>query len=365
MEDAYDVRFSLACSWFAADAYQTTQLYQQAMRDLPPLPHRDSIDSTSFPRYSPMPEFSPPSSPSPSTAASTHKSEPRYSATSNFISRVVAGVSRTASSAGSERARPVVSAPMISAPSSNGDRRSSAYAPVGAVSLEEIILGRALTVFSQTWASLIDPSALENVPDRERKRQESIFEFIATGTVKEGFFGRQLLTCSAPRIRRSHLRTELAADHRSKLLRSARPWIHDADPHSAGLLYGAAASSGTEGLQHYLRQRGRHSHVQHRARIPSSFSIRAHGMFADLSERARGTAAHVPPVRGRYRRHHQDPPSRTRRLSGLLPQPVERRAHSRRPQGFRSQPSHAPGCACDLSLRARLRADGVSCRDCE
>lgn len=32
----------------------------------------------------------------------------------------------------------------------------------------------------QSWASLIDASALDNVPDRERKRQEAIFEFIQT-----------------------------------------------------------------------------------------------------------------------------------------------------------------------------------------
>lgn len=33
---------------------------------------------------------------------------------------------------------------------------------------------------NQSWASLIDPSALENVPEMERKRQEAIFELIAT-----------------------------------------------------------------------------------------------------------------------------------------------------------------------------------------
>lgn len=32
----------------------------------------------------------------------------------------------------------------------------------------------------QSWASLIDPSALDNLPTTERKRQEACFEFIAT-----------------------------------------------------------------------------------------------------------------------------------------------------------------------------------------
>lgn len=32
----------------------------------------------------------------------------------------------------------------------------------------------------QSWASLIDPSALENLPDKERKRQEACYELIAT-----------------------------------------------------------------------------------------------------------------------------------------------------------------------------------------
>lgn len=119
-----------------------SQLYQQAMRGLPPLPRRDSVDSTSFPRYSPMHDFSPPSSPSPSTATSGHRSDARLSVASSFISRVVAGVSRTTSGAGGERPRPVVSAPMISGPtSSNGDRRSSVYAPVGAVRPSSVALG--------------------------------------------------------------------------------------------------------------------------------------------------------------------------------------------------------------------------------
>ncbi|EIN07872.1 hypothetical protein PUNSTDRAFT_103983 [Punctularia strigosozonata HHB-11173 SS5] len=35
-------------------------------------------------------------------------------------------------------------------------------------------------LFGSTWASLVDKTALEDVPTKERKRQESIFEFIAT-----------------------------------------------------------------------------------------------------------------------------------------------------------------------------------------
>lgn len=39
---------------------------------------------------------------------------------------------------------------------------------------------RQLILVVQTWSSLIDPTALEGMPDRERKRQEAIFEFIFT-----------------------------------------------------------------------------------------------------------------------------------------------------------------------------------------
>ncbi|KAK4700326.1 hypothetical protein P7C70_g5926, partial [Phenoliferia sp. Uapishka_3] len=113
------------------DAYD---LYQRVMRELPDLP-----DSVSH-------EISPPSSPTPSASPSlyqtnrqsTHSLAPSTSSTgaaSNFLTRVVTGM-RT--------------------PSAVSERRVS------------------------SWASLIDQSALENVPDRERKRQESIFEFIST-----------------------------------------------------------------------------------------------------------------------------------------------------------------------------------------
>jgi len=40
----------------------------------------------------------------------------------------------------------------------------------------------------ESWASLVDKSALEGLPDRERRRQEAIFELIAT----EGAYVRDL-----------------------------------------------------------------------------------------------------------------------------------------------------------------------------
>ena len=37
-----------------------------------------------------------------------------------------------------------------------------------------------LTRYAKSWASLVEKSALEEIPAKERKRQEAIFEFIAT-----------------------------------------------------------------------------------------------------------------------------------------------------------------------------------------
>ncbi|WWC87443.1 uncharacterized protein L201_002332 [Kwoniella dendrophila CBS 6074] len=42
--------------------------------------------------------------------------------------------------------------------------------------------------FGKTWGSLVEPSVLDTMSERERKRQEAIFEFIAT----EGGYGRDL-----------------------------------------------------------------------------------------------------------------------------------------------------------------------------
>ncbi|THH31859.1 hypothetical protein EUX98_g2302 [Antrodiella citrinella] len=66
------------------------------------------------------------------------------------------------------RTRPVISAPILTKdPSSNNNN--------GTAPQDELDPG-----FGSSWASLVDKSALEEIPTVERKRQEAIFEFIAT-----------------------------------------------------------------------------------------------------------------------------------------------------------------------------------------
>lgn len=119
------------------------------MRDLPSVPVHDS---PALVQGSPLVKVN-------SAGPSISSTGQRNSATASFLS-IVSNMVRTTTSPTPERTKPVVSAPM-SLPGTT-DRRSIAQ-NVGT-----------------SWASLIDPSALENIPDKERKRQESIFEFVAT-----------------------------------------------------------------------------------------------------------------------------------------------------------------------------------------
>lgn len=129
------------------------------MRDLPSVPtSRDSVDlssTLSIPRPSTPPSTSP-------VLSSSTLAEPRLSITGSFLSRakdlVRAGGSGS-STPNVEKTRPVVSGPIMA---NEGER------------------GSFVQTLGQSWASLIDPSALENIPDQERKRQEAIFELIAT-----------------------------------------------------------------------------------------------------------------------------------------------------------------------------------------
>lgn len=75
--------------------------------------------------------------------------------------------------------RPVVSGPIPTSPDPDDVQASTSFGTVSAI----IVLCPVLILIFlplQSWSSLVDPSALENMPDRERKRQESIFEFITT-----------------------------------------------------------------------------------------------------------------------------------------------------------------------------------------
>ncbi|GAA5957438.1 hypothetical protein JCM21900_003306 [Sporobolomyces salmonicolor] len=136
------------------DAYD---LYQRAMREQAAAAPRPSLD------FSPsLGQVSPPRSPSPSTAPSTTSAvkDAWHSTTNSFLSRVTAGRSRSGTLVG-DKPRPVISSPRVPQSESGSDSRSSG-------------------AFGSSWASLIDPSALELLPGRERKRQEACYELIAT-----------------------------------------------------------------------------------------------------------------------------------------------------------------------------------------
>ena len=90
------------------------------------------------------------------------------------------------------------------APSNSSDRRSPAPAISGPVitrvdtplspdmgasaSLSSAPTGASPGDFGKTWSSLVDKEVVDSMGDRERKRQEAIFEFIAT----EGTYNRDL-----------------------------------------------------------------------------------------------------------------------------------------------------------------------------
>ncbi|KAI0314387.1 hypothetical protein OF83DRAFT_1174805, partial [Amylostereum chailletii] len=71
---------------------------------------------------------------------------------------------------GERRVFPVISGP-ISGPIGGAGAGEESRTPVGRESDPS---------FGLSWSSIVDKSALEGLPERERKRQEAIFEFIAT-----------------------------------------------------------------------------------------------------------------------------------------------------------------------------------------
>ncbi|GAA5838700.1 hypothetical protein JCM9279_003832 [Rhodotorula babjevae] len=132
------------------DAYD---LYQRAMREQRTASLAPTVDSPA------VPQPSPPTSPALSTAPSTTAAvkDAFQSSVSGFFSR--RGRSATV---GSEKVRPVISAPL--APQGDASQRDS----------------RSSGAFGSTWASLVDQAALVDLPDSERKRQEACYELIAT-----------------------------------------------------------------------------------------------------------------------------------------------------------------------------------------
>lgn len=93
---------------------------------------------------------------------------------------------RSRSSTVGEKSRPVISSPLVPQgdSSENVNRASGIFGSVRHASshLSNLLTNGQLTVplSLQSWSSLVDESALADLPDRERKRQEACYEFIAT-----------------------------------------------------------------------------------------------------------------------------------------------------------------------------------------
>ncbi|WVQ83634.1 hypothetical protein IAT38_005775 [Cryptococcus sp. DSM 104549] len=90
---------------------------------------------------------------------------------SGFFSRMM-----TSHQPGHER-----KAPSISGPITRVDEPSAASSPYpSSPSTPAPGAGAATDGFGKTWSSLVEPTVLDTMDSRERKRQEAIFEFIAT-----------------------------------------------------------------------------------------------------------------------------------------------------------------------------------------
>ncbi|KAF8216277.1 hypothetical protein K438DRAFT_1953239 [Mycena galopus ATCC 62051] len=119
--------------------------------------HQNRLSVASVETNPPMP--SSPTSPSGMTPSASAGSEGgRTSGFLHFLGRKTPNEAE-----GGARPRPIISGPIaIPRPDSSGGSRSNSPA------------------FGSSWASLVDKSALEGIPPQERRRQEAIFELIAT-----------------------------------------------------------------------------------------------------------------------------------------------------------------------------------------
>ncbi|KAK0492066.1 hypothetical protein EDD18DRAFT_1080080 [Armillaria luteobubalina] len=100
-------------------------------------------------------DSAPPSSPTLSAVSQSpsKEGESRYSSIMHFLGRKTPEAEK----------RLVISAPILNSPETEFSRSAS-------------------PAFGSSWASLVDKSALEGIPPKERRRQEAIFELIATET---------------------------------------------------------------------------------------------------------------------------------------------------------------------------------------
>lgn len=150
------------------DAYERYEAYRQSNSTLNRL-SIVSVDSTNSIMPSPS-SPSMPRSPSAASGASTEH-ESRTSHFLHFFGR------KAPANDSEERVRPVISGPILQ---DKEPGTLSAESDFGTVSLLMRGTIQMLTQHIQSWASLVDKSALEGIPAKERKRQEAIFEFITT-----------------------------------------------------------------------------------------------------------------------------------------------------------------------------------------
>ncbi|KAI0261797.1 hypothetical protein BC834DRAFT_925418 [Gloeopeniophorella convolvens] len=155
------------------DAYERYEAFKQHAS-------RMSVSSVElFPPPSPVSIGSLPLAPSISRDSYGDKEKGKEGATSSssYGSRItqLLGRSRTPIQDKESRSMPTISAPILSASSSGTGTDGT---PIRENS----------PAFGSSWASLVDKSALVGLPDRERRRQEAIFELIAT----EGAYVRDL-----------------------------------------------------------------------------------------------------------------------------------------------------------------------------
>ncbi|KAI0085934.1 hypothetical protein BDY19DRAFT_963763 [Irpex rosettiformis] len=143
------------------DAYERYEAYKQSTANFKRLSSASIDTSASLSVYSPSLTLSP----SPS-----NDQENTSQTGSHFLSFFGR---KTPANDGETRTRPIISGPI---PISGPNMKDSA----SSVSSD--------SEFGATWASLIDKSALEEIPPKERRRQEAIFELIAT----EGAYVRDL-----------------------------------------------------------------------------------------------------------------------------------------------------------------------------
>ena len=157
---------------------------------------------------------------------------------------------RSRSSTVGEKSRPVISSPLVPQgdSSENVNRASGIFGSVrhAHLALSNLLTNSQLTVLLsfQSWSSLVDESALADLPDRERKRQEACYEFIATEQSYVQSLQLVIEVCPC------------ACRHEASVLTTR---------FLPGLFQRFAAGATGESVEHHFRQHRRHPSLQHRS----------------------------------------------------------------------------------------------------